>query len=347
MKLLIYLFYLLMMSFLGLEIVFRILPTSDNLSTMAVDASDPVIHFAPNRIVNKQTGFNFSHYVKKKINNYGYFSDSDYFKVEKSHKSVALIGDSFVEAVQVKNSDSLGGRLALHDSSLTVYTLGVSGSPLSQYLAFSEFVIKEFDPHSLIFVIVGNDFDESHISVKNDPGFHYFDADFNLVRMDYKPSNLKSLARKSALIRYLYLDLKIHHQIMRILNKSQKGMGMITIGEDKVAMLKAIIDQFLIELDKIASSRNILLIFDADRAMIYNRDSPSWPKQLKISYEYLKERSKDYTNIKILDLHNFFEEDYKTKKKKFEFPYDSHWNEDGHRVAFESILSAGFLSSTE
>ena len=61
-----------------LEIVFRILPTSDSFETKAVNADNKILRYQENRDVTKQIGFNFRHVNVKHSNNFGFFSDRDF-----------------------------------------------------------------------------------------------------------------------------------------------------------------------------------------------------------------------------------------------------------------------------
>jgi len=41
---------------------------------------------------------------------------------------------------------------------------------------------------------------------------------------------------------------------------------------------------------------------------------------------------------KIIDLHPIFLDNWKVNKQKFNFEYDYHWNELGHKVASHALL---------
>ena len=56
------------------------------------------------------------------------------------------------------------------DEKYNVYSFGFSGAPLSQYLKWAEYSINVFNSKHLVFNIVENDFDESHLNIKNQIG---------------------------------------------------------------------------------------------------------------------------------------------------------------------------------
>ena len=89
-----------------------------------------------------------------------------------------------------------------------VYSFGSSGAALSQYLAYAEFAKSEFHPMAMVFIVVGNDFDESLLKFKGKPGHHYFseiDGRFVLTRIDHQNDQFKENLKSFALVRYIYL----------------------------------------------------------------------------------------------------------------------------------------------
>ena len=171
-----------------LEIIFRILPTSDSLLVKPVNNQNQIVRYTENRSVKKQIGFNFSHVNVRQINNYGSVSDKDFEKTASQNRPVvAVIGDSYVEALHVKNQDTFHFKIDNKLKKYDVYPIGISGSALSQYIAFAKFAKNEFDPEVYIFLIIENDFRESTYHAANSPGFNYFDKNgelklLNIVR---------------------------------------------------------------------------------------------------------------------------------------------------------------------
>ena len=44
-------------------------------------------------------------------------------------------------------------------------------------------------------------------------------------------------------------------------------------------------------------------------------------------------------NLHILDLHPIFLKNWKKNKKKFNYEYDGHWNEQGHEIAAKALVN--------
>ena len=115
-----------------------------------------------------------------------------------------LLKPSFVEANQVDLGQSFPELLHADVGDRgRVYSIGVSGAQLSQYLVFADYAKTRFRPDAMAIVIISNDFDESLRKYQSAPRFHYFnerDGELVLERIDYRPSKLKRLLRKSAFV---------------------------------------------------------------------------------------------------------------------------------------------------
>jgi hypothetical protein len=152
---------LILIPFLLLELVFRLLPVSHPPYVLPVSSSDPVARLLPNQHYLYSSGWNFSITARKYSNNYGYTNQNDY-DADISSPLLMVIGDSYVEAHQIDAGNSAAELL---HSGLNpdgrVYSMGLSGAPLSQYLVFAEYSNITFRPKSMAFIIIANDFDES------------------------------------------------------------------------------------------------------------------------------------------------------------------------------------------
>jgi hypothetical protein len=323
-----------------LEMVFRILPTSDSLMVQTVNAENPIIRFRESRDVTKQIGFNFQHVNVKHINNHGFASDKEFQNKELQTKPViAVIGDSYVEALQVQNKDTFHAMLDEDLENYDIYPIGMSGSPLSQYLAFSKYAAEQFSPELYVFLIIANDFDESFKEVRRAQGFHYFNEYGGLTLVEYEPSLLKRLARRSAFLGYLHLDLKITAQLQRIspkeikTNDTQLNARIEFLVKGRVA-----IDRFFDGVKNISETSNVIILLDGDRNSIYSGlKQRDFNKPVNILFDELGALSKDIPRVDVVDLHNIFQSDWASNNAKFNYDYDYHWNERGHAVAARAL----------
>lgn len=324
-----------------LEVIFRNLPVSDSLKVKPVNSKDPILRFESNRTVRKQIGFDFSHINIKNINNFGFASDRDFDSLNtKDDLILAIIGDSYVEALQVKNSETFHAKIDKKLPDLKVYPIGVSGSALSQYIAYTKYIKSEFDPEFYVFLIINNDFNQSWYEKTKTPGFHYFTREGTLELIDYVPSKIKVLARESAFLRYLHLDLKLAIQLSRFINSEKSLKQNKPIIEKEILNNgKTVIDFFLEGISRHISDKNVILMLDGNRRAIYDgaieRDlNDPYTRR----YFELIEKSKVYPNIQILDLHPIFQSDWSSNKILFNYEYDLHWNEHGHNIAAKALI---------
>ena len=159
---------------------------------------------------------------KWRINNYGWNSDIDYLPYPKSKKPlIAIIGDSQVESLQVDIDKNFAALLRSKvDDKFSVYTSGISGAPLSHYLYMSRYVTKLFNPDVIVFNVVYNDFAESIAEIVPKPSFWQLRYSNGLWQDTLteagQPSRLAKMLRRSALVRYLLINLHSQSEKTRL-----------------------------------------------------------------------------------------------------------------------------------
>ncbi len=351
MKKIILLIFSLFIIFLLIEIILRFLPVSDALNNQPVNEDDPIVHFIPYKSYHISIGPFFELQVKKKTNNYGYFDDYDLIKSNNFGERVIIIGDSFVEAIQVKNEDTVQGILVKkYNGKHSFNAIGVRGASLSQYLEFAKFAKEKIDPTIYIFSIIPNDYDNSHIRYRTLEGFHYFDEKFDLIRIDHIPSLSKKILRKTALARYLIRNLMVHglffkykklfFQKDREVNSNSKSDRKITVTstpENRTSLSYKVIDKFLNEVKLIAKDKPVIFYVEADRKKIYSGNE-DWSKYHYLMNEYFIKKSK-LMGFKTIDLKEVFEKDYKKNKIIHNSTVDDHWNEHGHMIVANELFT--------
>ncbi len=331
-----------------LELVFRLLPVNQGLRGLSVDAQNPVFRFTPHRESVYSRGWNFSIVNHVRTNNYGFINDHDYAP-SLATPLLAVIGDSFVEAVMVPFAQTGVARLAeAVGPAGRVYGFGTSGSSLSQYLAYARYVRETFHPAGLTVVIVGNDFDESLRKYKNEPGLHYFaespGGDLTLTRLDRPVPWYRDLLGSSSLAMYLYVNLEIRDAWKRFAYRPGQsaisrprfvGNTATEATPERVADSDRVIEAFLRLLPEMAGlpASRIALAVDAPRPELYDASAL---KAVSDSYfsimrAHLMDRARA-GGFEVLDMQPALIADYAQRRLRFEYPDDNHWNGTGHEV---------------
>jgi len=339
-----------------IEIALRFLPVSSVRGTMVVDQSNPILRFTPNQPFTFSEGWQFAIVNTGRINNYGFINDQDYTRHDERGPLV-VIGDSYVEAIMVPYQQTVQGRLAnLLKNKAKVYSMGISGAQLAQYLAFAQYAWTEFHPEGMVFVIVGNDFDESLTKYNDQPGYHYFQEDgpnhdLKLVRKDYRPSLAKRLLRNSALVRYLWGTVGIGHIPSIVSHMFEDGVQYVGntaahASEDRLAESRRVVDRFFSELPRrvgLEKSR-FLFVVDAMRPEIYSDSALSHANgsYFDVMRQYFLEQAKR-NGYEAIDMQPRFISRYRREGSRFEFALDAHWNGFGHQEAAEAIASSAVL----
>lgn len=330
---------------LVLELFFRyVIPASDSPRGY-FNEKDKIYCLSNKKVQGVYTIGRFAEVKGKwRINNMNWNSPIDYVPV-KDKKLIAVIGDSFIESFQVNTDENYPSLLRKDlEPEFQVYSFGKSGAPLSQYVNMSRYVNKYFNPDILIFNIVHNDFDESikelfpenyfflQVSVGNNDSIFETEPRPNYSFVQYKP--LKGIIYKSALFRYLYINLNaadIRNSASAKKNKSNSHFE-ANVESNKLMESKPLISlstNYLVKtIKKENPEKRIIFIFDAPRESIYkntaNESSILWMHEM---LKVICEKNK----IEYIDLTPLMQQDYSKNKKKFNSDIDGHYNQYGHR----------------
>jgi hypothetical protein len=336
--------------FLVLEGTFRLLPVSHPPYLLPVSAQTPVAHFQPNVDYRYSAGWNFAVQSRKRSNNFGYANSADYQPGEAT-PLLMVIGDSFVEAQEVDAGASaaevLHARLA---GKGRVYSIGLSGSALSQYLAFAEYARDTFRPQAMVFIVIGNDFDESLLKYKSDPRLHYFDEHGRLRRIDYELSTARKLLRHSAFVRYVMFNLIADRRIEQLVRSLRGTPGAETYLDARpqaqwrrLPGCKKAVDYFFEQLPARAGLDRgaILFVLDALRPALYSEDALREAEKgahgIMRRYFAAQARSRGY---EVVDMQPAFVSRHRRDGSRFEFPSDNHWNALGQQLVADAIQGA-------
>ena len=338
----------------GAELALRLIPSAyDGARRMPVDEENPIARLEPDREFTWSAGWNFSLVNTVQVNNAGFHSDVDY-EAGGSGPLLAVVGDSYVEAVQVPYRLSCAGRAAtMLEPAARVYSFGLGGASLSQYLVWARHARDSYLPRGMVFVIIRNDYRHSVLRSSSMPGFHYFVADAGagrlvLERSDFVPSLVHRTARRSALLRYLTHNAAAQHSLRRI--RGRHALRPPLMQRDRVAISKRAIDEFFDLLPEYSGlgPERITFVLDGVRPDLYDDE---YDESLKAAHGGWKETERRYfmrnavhRGYETLDLQPRFRAHYRRHRRRFEWPQDHHWNALGHELCSDAVRSSAMLA---
>lgn len=338
---------ILLISLPSFIVAFVLLETITRISLPASDSPDIYydrvlgIMYLPNQTGNYIVGKKSEINARFRINANGWNSPHDYEK-EKPEDTIriAVIGDSFVESFQVDYDKSypylLEEKLKESGNNAQVYTFGHSGANLIHYLKVFEWVKEQYSPDITIVNLVDNDFKESFYGIARTDNWSI--AQDNNIFLEIAPSptknvRLKKLFRKSALVRYLTINLGIP-DITKLINRDTSDSLNLPSIMESANYYSKLLDYSLEKIIETAGDDTVVvLVLDSDRQSIYQEK----PSELAEIGDLIKKKTKK-TNIIFLDLDETFQNSWNEERAKFEWEIDDHWNPFAHGLIVETLF---------
>lgn len=222
-----------------------------------------------------------------------------------------------------------------------IYTFGHSGANLIHYTKMAEYAVENFSPNILVVNVVENDFRESIFGNNRKDNWSLDPTNTSTKIPPSEITNLwvKRLLRKSALIRYLTINIDLINT-SPILNKlfyteTKRFNSQNVVWNDEV--LNELTQTFIKDLKKISMEKNVklLLVLDGNRKAIYENIEVSQTEHYRYN-EFLKSSASEL-NIPTIDLTEVFKKDWQLNKTRFDWGFDEHWNEYSHRLIAQTL----------
>ncbi|HEX4890057.1 MAG TPA: SGNH/GDSL hydrolase family protein [Alphaproteobacteria bacterium] len=270
-------------------------------------------------------------------------------------KRIAIIGDSFAEALQVPYDASLAESLEkAGQGRVQVYRFGISGAPLSHYLAMARHVARTYHPDMIVLLLVHNDFDESFLQVagRYTSSFLKFRMDGDQVTGEIPPApwqaTWRDRLRQTATLRYLYYRQKLGPEALLSLLPSKGGPAapvyQANVALDGLAARRGAItgatDYAFAQFLALSREYNFrpLLLMDGDRRSIEaGLDSAALYRDGALWLNAMASGAAARTGIAFIDMHPLFEADWRQNHQPLSFVSDNHWNARAHQLAARAL----------
>ncbi len=331
-----------------IDLALAVLPVRTPLGTLATNDQNPIIHFQPDHDFTFSLGWDFRALNHGHINNAGFINDQNY-RADATTPLLAVFGNSYIEATMVPYAQTLQGRLAQAlQGEARVYSFGVSGSHLAQYLAFAELAKNTYHPSAMVFLVTNGDILESLFHNATDHYGHYYYVDHTgtlaLQRVDFSPGYFRHVISLTALGQYLFFNLN----------------GQLLLDDTKISLFgvrppasSATPSPGRIESESRAVSAAFFRDLPHDSGLppdkiLFVIDGPHSPKDSNRYFGSEIFRAAALAHgYRAIDMKEVFAEHYRPNERvdiSAEIPTDNHWNGRGHGLAAEEVLQSGFLS---
>jgi len=342
-------------------IVFRLVfPPSDLPLLQEMETRESVLKYIPD-----QRGTYRKHdeiAAEYQINSSGWNSGhSDYsVKKGKNETRICIIGDSYIEALQVQYDRSvaeiLEKKLLSGNERSTVFRFGLSGAPLSQYIFMLEHEVLALHPDVVIINLVHNDFDESVRTTGGsyDRGFAKFRYGEDQAMTLELPKTYKRDAiwwiKRSASFRYWRVrrevdPARVRKALIKLFNTEQTDSNNevsanTVIRRDTLEIVEDVTRYAFAYLKRLSQEYSFrpIVIIDGDRSEIMSSVDTNLPSRAKTrEVNKIVVKIANELALEVVDLWAIFENDYRLKKKRLTFEHDGHWPPYVHELVAETL----------
>ena len=113
------------------------------------------------------------------------------------------------------------------------------------------------------------------------------------------------------------------------------------VGDSAANAYEKVVDRFFEDIisEIQLPAKSIVFTVDGLRQTVYGRmpRNVSERSYVGVLRRYFIQKA-ETLGFPTIDLHKSFDENYRKNGKRFEFPYDAHWNEHGHSIVFNELL---------
>ena len=282
------------------------------------------------------------------INNHGWNSNIDYsFENNDTNKlRIALIGDGYVEALNIDTKKNIGSLLNQElPKDFETYTFGMSDASFSQYMNLGRYVKKYYTPDIIIFFVNENDFYQSFVNNGKSKNLSLA-VDVHGKIIEYQPKyseieNKYKLVKKSALGRYLYYNLNITSIFSADkiitddnISREQKQFSInpaMSYSERSITLYS---NYILKEIKESFPNEKAIIVYTGDLKSISN-DLEAGSRSVLID-NILKLNTTEL-DIDYINAANVFIEKYNKNGIELKSNYNYYWNSYAHEILLDTL----------
>lgn len=318
-----------------MEALFRLVPVNSATRMADTDATKPFARFLPRQSYVYSHGWALTNAKRGVTNEQGFTNSPDFARQE----GVLVVGDSFIANLMHDYPDTVQGRL---DSALggNVYAASAPGNGLADSLMLTKFYIPSLHPRTVVFFVDAGNL--SALTASPSRGHSRFvvesDGAISVVHSEYKESSLKQFIQQSALVRYMYYNLKISDWLSTTVQFGRApDVGART---DQSALKEKILRYYFSELrsQAVAGPLQVLFLMDGDRKAIYADKASQQPVWTKEDRELFVRLAPIYGH-EVVDMQPVFARHWAQHHERMDYlPMDGHWNPVAHKLAADELL---------
>ncbi len=311
----------------------------DQTPALAWDAATQLVIHRPHQSGVRYPDHDLAHPVRYTINADGWNSVfPDYAPASVTHEAI-LIGDSFVEALQVDPQESVAWRLQGDlPAGWTVYPMGMSGAPLSQYLQMARVAVAKYHPAILVIVLVHNDFLESYERPDNPLYASFWHT--NGVRMEgpvvYQPRPWSEWMASEWATRRLALQLLGRWLQPASMAEWQMGIDVeknLAQKDETARTTDYLFGQFAL----LKQKTSLLFVMDGPRDLLETGEQTLQASPVFHLNETARRLAAAH-GLRFFDLSPVFRDDWIAHRHPFSFPQDYHWNKYAHDLVARYLV---------
>jgi GDSL-like Lipase/Acylhydrolase family len=275
----------------------------------------------------------------------------DYVPARATAERIAVVGDSFVESLQVPYDRSFAELLAHQRGGAEAYRFAISGAPMSQYLHMIEREVARYRPDWLIVLLVHNDFDESFRfkAGRYTSSFRKLKVEGDQVVAEIPPEpwrpGITEWLRRTATARFFLYRWQVRPEaiVNLLLPKARADApyaanveidGVLAERQHIIAATDYLVERMSVRARDMGAK--LILAMDGDRSAIY----AGLPTSKALELNRIAADAAARHHVPFVDLHGAFAADWARNHRRFEFQSDAHWNEYGHAVVARSLAAA-------